>query len=88
MDLTGLIWKPAICRSRVWADQLQLKMAFVGCCVLAAVAGLLMGSSCEIRGKKDCSSEWKDGSGLALGAAGVLAAALARFSGQDPPPAP
>lgn len=67
---------------------LHLKQAFVACCVLAGLCGLLMGLSCEFRKKADCSTAWRDGSHLTLAAAGVLAAALARFTGQEKGPLP
>lgn len=67
---------------------LHLKQSFVACCVLAGLCGLLMGLSCEFRKKDDCSTAWRDGSGLTLAAAGVLAAALARFTGQEKGPPP
>lgn len=60
-----------------------LKAAFVGCCLLSALAGLMVGISCELRRRPECLPAWRDGAAMALAAGGVLAAALARFTGND-----
>lgn len=43
----------------------------------------MVGISCELRRRPECLPAWRDGAAMALAAGGVLAAALARFAGND-----
>ena len=59
-----------------------IERGFVACCLIAAVTGLVMGVSCEVRRRQDCQAAWDQGGKQALAAAGALATALATFGGQ------
>lgn len=56
-----------------------LKKGFVACCIIAALTGVIAGTSCEVRRVNDCGRAWDAGGQRALGAAGALATALANF---------
>ena len=56
-----------------------LEFGFVSCCFVSAIIGVIMGISCELRQRLDCREQWQQGGQLALAAAGILSAALAKF---------
>lgn len=60
-----------------------LERGFVGCCLIAALTGVVMGASCELRQRSDCQSSWEKAGTVALAAAGAIATALAKFGSQS-----
>lgn len=61
-----------------------LERGFVACGLIAAMVGLAIGISCELRQRPSCQEAWDQGGKAALAASGALAAALAKFGPNDP----
>lgn len=58
-----------------------LARAFVGCVVLMAAMGLALPVSCELKlGGKACGAAWGEGGRIVATAAGLLTAAISKFS--------
>jgi hypothetical protein len=59
--------------------RILLERGFVACCLVAAVSGLSVGLSCEVRRRPDCLPAWESGGKMGLAAGGAVATALASF---------
>lgn len=61
-----------------------LECGFVACGLIAALAGLAIGISCELRQRPSCQEAWDQGIKGSLAAGGALATGLAKFGPADP----